>query len=65
MPSVMNIPMTRLKYKGHVCTIGASIGISIYPQDGFDLEMLVNKADAAMYCVKESEKHGYAYSSPV
>jgi diguanylate cyclase (GGDEF)-like protein/PAS domain S-box-containing protein len=51
--------------KGHVCTIGASIGISIYPQDGYDLEMLVNKADAAMYCVKESEKHGYAYSSPV
>jgi diguanylate cyclase (GGDEF)-like protein/PAS domain S-box-containing protein len=51
--------------KKHVCTISASIGISIYPQDGDDLEMLVNKADAAMYCVKKSGKHGYAYSSPV
>jgi GGDEF domain-containing protein len=48
-----------------VCTIGASIGISIYPQDGDDVETLVNKADAAMYVVKESRKSGYAYSSPV
>ncbi len=51
--------------KGHVCTIGASIGISIYPQDGDDVETLVNKADAAMYVVKENRNNGYAYSSPV
>lgn len=51
--------------KEHVCTIGASIGISIYPQDGDDLDILVNKADTAMYCVKECGKHGYAYSSQV
>jgi diguanylate cyclase (GGDEF)-like protein len=49
--------------KGHVCSIGASIGISIYPQDGDDVETLVNKADAAMFRVKESGKNGYAYSS--
>jgi diguanylate cyclase (GGDEF)-like protein/PAS domain S-box-containing protein len=51
--------------KGHVCTVGASIGISIYPHDGDNVEALVNKADAAMYCVKESGENGYAYSSPV
>jgi diguanylate cyclase (GGDEF)-like protein/PAS domain S-box-containing protein len=50
--------------KGLECTIGASIGISIYPQDGDDVETLVNKADAAMYLVKESMKNGYAYYSP-
>jgi len=50
--------------KGNVCTIGASIGISLYPQDGDDVETLVNKADAAMYAAKESGKNGYTYSSP-
>ncbi len=51
--------------KGQVCTIGASIGISIYPQDGDDVETLVSKADTAMYTVKESKKNGYAYASPL
>ncbi len=51
--------------KEHLCTLGASIGISIYPQDGDDAETLVNKADAAMYCVKNSGKGGYAFSSPL
>jgi diguanylate cyclase (GGDEF)-like protein/PAS domain S-box-containing protein len=49
--------------KGHVCTIGASIGISIYPHDGDTAEALVNKADAAMYHSKESGKNCYVYSS--
>ncbi len=52
-------------FKEHLCTLGASIGISIYPQDGDDAETLVNKADAAMYCVKNSGKGGYAFSSPL
>jgi diguanylate cyclase (GGDEF)-like protein len=29
--------------KGHDCTIGASIGISLYPADGDDVETLLNK----------------------
>jgi len=51
--------------KGEVCTIGVSIGISIYPQDGDNVETLVNKADTAMYRVKEQEKGGYAYFSAI
>jgi diguanylate cyclase (GGDEF)-like protein len=41
------------------CTIGASIGISLYPEDGEDMETLLNKADAAMYQVKQNRKGGY------
>jgi predicted signal transduction protein with EAL and GGDEF domain len=39
----------------HDCTrsIGASIGLSIYPTDGEDAENLLKKADLAMYCAKE------------
>lgn len=34
--------------------VAASIGISLYPQDGRDAETLVKNADAAMYKAKES-----------
>ncbi|OGW34986.1 MAG: hypothetical protein A2X58_10475 [Nitrospirae bacterium GWC2_56_14] len=49
--------------KGNECTIGVSIGISLYPLDGDDLEMLMHKADTAMYRVKESGAGGYTYFS--
>ncbi len=45
--------------KGNLCSIGASIGISLYPEDGEDIETLLGKADAAMYRVKEGKKGGY------
>jgi diguanylate cyclase (GGDEF)-like protein len=48
--------------KGNECSIGVSIGISLYPRGGDDSETLVNKADTAMYRVKESGKGGYAFS---
>lgn len=40
---------------------GASIGISIYPEDGENYEELVKAADTAMYHVKESGKNGYQF----
>jgi len=49
--------------KGHACSISASIGISLYPLDGDDVETLVNKADAAMYRVKETGRGGYSLYS--
>jgi len=53
------------RIKGHECTIGASIGISLFPHDGDDVETLVNKADSAMYRVKGTGHGGYAFfSSP-
>ncbi len=40
---------------------GASLGISIYPDDGKNYEELVKAADTAMYQVKESGKKGYKF----
>ena len=37
----------------------ASIGISIFPRDGDTLEVLMRKADEAMYKVKNDNKDGY------
>lgn len=39
--------------EGMTCNIGASIGISLFPDDGMIAEDLVQKADSAMYKVKE------------
>ncbi len=45
-------------FREHECTIGASIGISVFPTDGDDIETLLSKADRAMYRVKEGGSGG-------
>ncbi|MDD5399844.1 MAG: EAL domain-containing protein [Sulfurimonas sp.] len=40
---------------------GASVGISIYPDDAQSYEELMRAADTAMYHVKESGKNGYQF----
>ncbi len=49
--------------QGHECRISASIGISGYPEDGDQEDVLLKKADTAMYRVKESGKRGYQFFS--
>ncbi len=39
----------------------ASVGISVYPDDGEDAETLLKNADAAMYRVKEEGGSGYQF----
>ena len=48
---------------GHELRVGASIGISVYPEDGLDTATLLRYADVAMYRAKQSPEEGYAYFS--
>ncbi|GAA0062448.1 EAL domain-containing protein [Clostridium sp. CTA-1] len=48
-----------IKYKEDDLFIGASIGISVYPEDGKDTSTLMKNADAAMYAAKKNG--GYKY----
>ena len=43
-----------MKVVGHTVAVEASIGISAYPEDGKDVDKLLNQADAAMYRAKRS-----------
>ncbi|MCU6435363.1 EAL domain-containing protein [Undibacterium sp. Jales W-56] len=40
--------------EGHELRIGASIGISIYPQDGMEADQLLQKSDIAMFKAKRN-----------
>jgi diguanylate cyclase (GGDEF)-like protein len=48
---------------GNAFSIGASIGISLCPDDGDDLETLLRNADAAMYQAKADGRGGYSFYS--
>ncbi len=42
--------------------LSASIGISVYPNQGKTLEELYTKADAALYCAKKKGKNRYMFA---
>jgi diguanylate cyclase (GGDEF)-like protein/PAS domain S-box-containing protein len=44
--------------------LGASIGISMFPNDATEPEALVRNADAAMYEVKMQGRYGYRFYTP-
>ncbi len=49
------------KIAGRELHVTASIGISIYPEDGKDVADLTKNADAAMYQAKEQGRNNYRY----
>ncbi len=49
----------------HALSLAASIGISIYPDDGEDADTLMVRADAAMYHAKRQGPGGVAFHSEV
>ena len=50
--------------EGHEITISASIGISIFPDNGTDTTELLQQADSAMYAAKRNGKNRVMYFTP-
>jgi diguanylate cyclase (GGDEF)-like protein/PAS domain S-box-containing protein len=47
--------------EGHEVTATASIGITVYPDDGNDADTLIKYADTAMYRAKEAGRDAYRF----
>lgn len=47
---------------GHEVKINASMGVSMFPRDGNDIEALVQHADHAMYAAKKSGRNTYSFT---
>ncbi len=48
----------------HRLDISTSIGIALYPQDGEDTDLLLKRADLAMYVAKDMGRNGYCFYNP-
>ncbi len=50
-----------LNLEGHEITVGASMGIALYPADGADGDSLLKSADMAMYFAKRDGRGAYQF----
>jgi diguanylate cyclase (GGDEF)-like protein len=48
----------------HELHVTASIGVSVFPDDGMDAETLIKNADMAMYQAKENGRQSYQFFKP-
>ena len=48
----------------HRLNVSASIGISVYPDDGADIDTLMRNADLAMYHAKSTGRNSFQFFSP-
>lgn len=48
-----------ISYKHFVLHLSASMGVTVYPDDNVDTDLLLRHADQAMYAAKESGKNSY------
>jgi len=48
----------------HDLHVTASIGVSVYPDDGVDAEALIKNADTALYQAKENGRQSYQFFMP-
>ncbi len=52
------------RIKGQELNISASIGVSVFPDDGEDEHTLLKHSDAAMYHAKESGRNNFQFFAP-
>ncbi|BES70278.1 hypothetical protein RE428_12960 [Marinobacter nanhaiticus D15-8W] len=51
------------RIQGKSLTLGISVGISLFPKDGTDIDTLISHADLAMYQAKQSGRGQYSFYS--
>jgi len=61
---ILEVLSGNFEVRGHDLFVSASIGISLYPRDGTDVQTLLKNADSAMYRVKEGGRGNFQFYSP-
>ncbi|WP_218147922.1 bifunctional diguanylate cyclase/phosphodiesterase [Hydrogenimonas thermophila] len=59
--NILNLITRNFVIKHHSCTVTASLGIALYPNDATEPETLLQYADAAMYEAKKLGKNRYQF----
>lgn len=62
---IIEMSMMPFELEGHEVFVTVSIGISVYPDDGRDLNTLIKNADTAMYHAKELGKNNFQFYTEV
>ncbi|MDD0844577.1 diguanylate cyclase domain-containing protein [Pseudomonas sp. Gutcm_11s] len=52
-----------MRLEGRDVQVQASMGVSLFPRDGDDVESLLQQADRAMYAAKNSGRNTYSYEA--
>jgi diguanylate cyclase (GGDEF)-like protein/PAS domain S-box-containing protein len=61
---IINITEEPFQLKETVVSIGCSIGIAIYPNDGVSSTELFKNSDIAMYCAKQNGRNNFQFFEP-
>jgi diguanylate cyclase (GGDEF)-like protein/PAS domain S-box-containing protein len=59
--NIMQITKIPILLEGREITLGFSMGISLYPENGLNYGMLLQSVDTAMYQAKENGKNNFVY----
>jgi len=58
---LMDVMTTEFMVQGRSVSVACSIGISIFPEHGTDVETLIKYADAAMYSAKDCGRNNFQF----
>jgi diguanylate cyclase (GGDEF)-like protein/PAS domain S-box-containing protein len=58
---IMSAMKSGFVIQGHSLSVSCSLGISIFPEHGTDVETLIKNADAAMYCAKDNGRASFRF----
>lgn len=60
---ILDVLRTPFMIDQYALHISASIGISLFPNDGMDMDVLMHAADSAMYRAKKNGRDNYKFSN--
>ncbi len=58
---IIDVMQAPFQVDGHTLSVSLSLGIAVFPADGTDADVLIRKADAAMYHAKDAGRNTFRF----